>query len=229
MYRRAQKTLFGRVVLTAGVVMGVLALSVAGAHAAIILLQNWNVTQLDASDDAVQVKTGLDCDPTDPKKICVEWLPGSSHLSVTANGIDTFFYDISAIEGESVPHITSVTGNFSSWQFNFDGKVADGFVGKFDSQRSQGPGETSLSLVFTLNGPTEGLKDFAVHVRYTNGCSGWVSNREVNPGSQQSDVRCAGVKVPEPPTGTLFGFSIVGVALAAAGRNLRKRSPLAAA
>jgi hypothetical protein len=227
MHRRRHKILFGRVVLTAGVVMGVLALSAAGVHAAIILLRNWNITQLAASDDAVQVKTGLDCDPTDPKKICVEWLAGSPDLSVTAIGIDTFFYDRSAKDGESVPHITSVTGNFSSWQFNFDGKVADGFVGRFDSKRSEGSGEESLSLVFTLTGPTGDLKDFAVHVRYTNGCSGWVSNREVR--DSQSDVRCAGVKVPEPPTGTLFGFSIVGVALAAAGRNLRKRSPLAAA
>jgi hypothetical protein len=229
MDRRAQKTLFGRVVLTAGVVTGVLALSVAGAHAAIILLQNWNITQLAASDDAVRVRTGADCDPLDLRKICVEWLQGSSDLPVTAIGIDTFFYDISAIDGESVPRILSVTDNNSSWRFNFGGPVADGFVGRFDSKKSEGSGETSRSLVFTLTGPTGDLQDFAVHVRYTNGCSGWVSNRELNPGAQKSDVRCAGVKVPEPPTGTLFGFSIVGVALAAAGRNLRKRSALAAA
>jgi hypothetical protein len=66
-------------------------------------------------------------------------------------------------------------------------------------------------LVFTLAAVPANLNnwDFAAHVQYNDGCSGWVSDRtHPNPGSSDA---CGSASVPEPSAMILFGIGLVGV------------------
>lgn len=194
--------------------LAVLALGLIGsmttASAGVINLNNWNITQLDASDDFVQVKTGGDCAGIDT--ICVQWNEGAIVEGPNAQGIDQFFYDNDGRANDSTTlTISSISGNTDSWTFNFNGTQADGF-GNFDSRKSSGPSENSLSLVFTVPGSdlAANLDEFAVHVRYQNNCSGWASNRTNSGGT--SDASC-GALVPEPAPLGLMAIGILGLLL----------------
>jgi hypothetical protein len=90
----------------------------------------------------------------------------------------------------------------------------DGF-GSF-THRLHGPGDTGgivSALLFTLSGssvfPFSGSgAQFAAHVRYGNGCSGFASNAGAVNNSVGSNANCA-QSVPEPAS-----FLLLGVALA---------------
>jgi hypothetical protein len=198
-------TMIGVAVLALGLIGRVTPVS-----ATVYTLQNWNNTQLDASDDVVQVRTGVNCAGTDT--ICVVWDEGTIVEGPNAQGIDMFFYDNDGSANSSTAlTISSISGNTDTWSFNFNGTQADGF-GNFDSHKSSGPSENSLSLVFTIPGSdlAANLDEFAVHVRYLNNCSGFVSNR-TNSGPT-SDTNC-GVAVPEPAPLGIMAIGMLGLLL----------------
>ena len=82
--------------------LAVLALGLIGsvppATAGVINLNNWNNTQLDASDDFVQVKTGVDCAGTDT--ICVQWNEAQTLKARTRKGSTSFFMTMMAARTE---------------------------------------------------------------------------------------------------------------------------------
>jgi hypothetical protein len=194
--------------------LAVLALGLIGrvtpVSATVYTLSNWSNIELDASDDVVQVRTGVNCSGTDT--ICVVWSEGAIVEGPLAQGIDMFFYDNDGSANSSTTlTISGISGNTDTWSFNFNGTQADGF-GNFDSHKSSGASENSLSLVFTIPGSDSAanLDEFAVHVRYLNNCSGWASNR-TNSGPT-SDTNC-GVAVPEPAPLGLMAIGILGLLL----------------
>lgn len=126
------------------------------------------------------------------------------HNPVTnaALGIDHLYYDAPA------PPYLLLEVNEPGWAGNFDGMTADGF-GSFGSHKCANPaGRGGLScsapLVFTLAGdPTAGANtplELAVHLRFGDGCSGWVSNRarSETPGSDPGCHRLPDCPPPPP-------------------------------
>lgn len=182
------------------------------AHAALFTLNNWNDPFLDLSTDSVTVDVTTVGSNT---QLIVTWVAGNSGL--TAIGIDQFFYDSNTTCCSTAP--ASWTAPPPSEGFDSTGVfTADGF-GTFET-RGASPGGTLLTITFVLNGLASTLdsaSDFAVHVRYGNDCSGFVSGR--TDGTDGGTSPC-GV-VPEPGTLLLLGSGLLG--LGAFGLGFLKR------
>lgn len=195
-------------------------LLVASEPAQAVILSNWNVSELNTSGDNVTVDVGTNA--SGQVTLTVRWHEGAGPGGgdpLSALGIQQFFYNQSDT-------ILSVSGGFSDTsQWNFDGQEADGF-GNFSSRRSSDPGGTggiTSNLVFTINSSTPGsFTEFAGQVRYSGGCSGWVSNRTT--GSIGSDTNCAPSPVPEPASLLLVGTGLVATGLFARKRLARFRN-----
>lgn len=188
------------------------------ARAAIFTLDHWNTIELQTSLDTVTVVVGGDTSngfTCQSNQICVRWNDGAGTATPTVKAIITLAYD-DGNGGTSAPATTAEAGGSTAWVFNGSGN-ADGF-GRFDRNNDKGPGNETTAgtvnwLVFTLASIPSGVSnwDFAAHVQYNDGCSGWISSREhPRPGSNPN---CDPPSVPEPSTMALFGAGLIGLAL----------------
>lgn len=180
------------------------------------MLNNWNVNQLDASGDYVQLDVLYSGGDT---YLRLGWHEGDVNDSTpTAIGIDTVFYNCVNCTFSSQPGddtgsygglvgatVDSIGGTTRNWSGNYGGVTAGGGFGDFTSRANSDSGGTDgitnllfLQLFGTVSFTPNNLGSmFAVHVRYNNECSGWVSD---GPGGDNtSDVNCGGqTTVPEP-------------------------------
>lgn len=195
------------------------------SYAPAVMLDSWNVDELNASGDYVNLNWSYDDSTT---VVTLQWVAGANN-ELTALGIDKFYYNcdgclftgnpnddesgnLGGIIGVS-ENGTDVTGD---WSTHFGGQSADGF-GFFNSrgnQDSAGTGGIIEMLTFVLTGnvvwlPNDNEAKWAVHVRYGNDCSGWASdgNTTSNP---ESNANC--VAAPEPSSVALLGIGVLMLA-----------------
>lgn len=144
------------------------------------------------------------------------------------NGTNTFFQFSGITNGET-------SGLFSIQEFGLNG--TDTFVGATDPDGKQNPGithwkdagtktmdgfgsfadvasatdspdtDTILEFLDGDTAPTE----FAAHIKFNDGCTGFVSNVEGN-GSNDNNAGCSNGVVPEPSSLMLFGTGLLGIA-----------------
>lgn len=209
-----------RVIAVLGCALVVGLLGAGAADAAVFTLNNWNVTELDGSDDFVEVRTGTSS--TDgcgglglpsTTNLCFRWFEGPTVEGPGALGIDQFFYDSSSLP-QSAP--AEWTPPPTSEGCESGGHTADGFTGTFQTRCKSPGGTTGISswVGFTLPNLTglDDANDFAAHIRYGNDCSGFVSGRTLKEGSGSSEANCRGA-VPEPASLALLGTTLVGLAV----------------
>jgi hypothetical protein len=124
----------------------------------------------------------------------------SNTSGLTVIGLDSLGYNTSATLSSS----TDTSGTWVAGNAGFDGFGS--FTSEIANPGGTGGAPSQPSFSWTFNA-TPGT-DLAVHVRFSNGCSAFVSNRTTT--SAGADANC-GV-VPEPGTLALFGSGLVAIA-----------------
>ncbi len=185
------------------------------------LLDNWNVNELDASGDYVEINVSHDAGNT---FLAISWFENdTSDSSPTAIGIDTVFYncDLCSFSPRPGDDTGSFGGlldsNLGSWSGNFGGVTGGGGFGDFSSRHNADGGGTDgitntivLELLGDVSFSANSLGSiFDVHVRYDNGCSGWASDGPN--GGSDSDSNCGTTEVPEPSSIVLLLVGLIGV------------------
>lgn len=180
-----------------------------------ISLTNWNVTELNLSGDYVDVIIGTNGAGTNTT-LSIQWI-SVDPLPPSAIGIDKFGFN-------STVGIAS-NGCAAGWNCTGTDRTMDGF-GLFNKFEKDPGGTTGISgpVVFTLAGlatftPNDHNATFAAHVRYTDSCSGFVSDGTTTSGG--SDSICGSTKVPEPSSLLLLVSGILS--LGVIGRKFAKR------
>jgi len=168
-------------------------------------LNVWNDPILDASTDKVTVDVTTNAGIT---TLVFTWVSGNSGL--TAIGMDKIGYD-------STVGCCGV-GTTSGWgPFDSDGNPPSHNMNGFGSFLSVGakPAANDVLITLVLSGDASAALDspldFALHVRYGNDCSGFVSGRSHEPNGSTSG--CGSVQVPEPSSLLLLGSGLTGLGL----------------
>lgn len=191
-----------------GLVLGMLSVVIQNgpAYAVSYDLTNWNDPVLDASTDKVTVNVTTSSGVT---TLVFTWVSGNSGL--TAIGMDKIGYDSTV--GCCAAGTTAGWGPFDS-----DGIPPSHNMDGFGSFLSVGakPAANDLAITLVLAGNASaalnGAEDFAVHVRYGNDCSGFVSGRTTSTDSDGTSP-CGSTQVPEPTSLILLGSGLAGLGL----------------
>jgi hypothetical protein len=169
-------------------------------------LTNWNDPFLDASTDKVTVDVTTNAGIT---TLVFTWVSGNSAL--TAIGMDKIGYDSSVG--------CCGAGGTSGWgPFDSDGNPPSHNMNGFGSFLSVDakPAANDLIITLVLLGDASAIlnspEDFALHVRYGNDCSGFVSGRVHGP-NDSTKSGCGSVRVPEPSSLLLLGSGLTGLGL----------------
>jgi hypothetical protein len=165
-----------------------------------VTLTQWNTTELEAAGDTVTVNIS-------GNTISFTWNDGNG-VPPSATNLLTIAWsaDVVAQGGAASP-----TGDYTT--FDAD-QNADGF-GKFKvSVDDSNPSSKTLTVTFTFannfaNDNSLTAEDFALHVQYSNNCSGWVSGTNID---TSSNANCtASTVVPEPLTVFLGGTGLLAM------------------
>jgi len=176
------------------------------AEAYDVFLTQWNTNELEAAGDQVKVTIF-------GNTITFLWIDGDGIAPTATNLKELFWKNNVVAEGGSAG---TGTGDYTSIQdggTDAGGSQADGF-GKFrvkvadadePNNKTTGPLSFTFTNSFTDLGSTIlTAADFALHVQYTNSCSGFVGG--TNAGSS-SNGNCT--PIPEPITMFLGGTGLL--------------------
>jgi hypothetical protein len=155
---------------------------------------------------------------TDPAHTIITFNFLSDNVSNTALGIDMFAWgsaNFVPTDAASLPAGWGIDG--CSGAGNPPCQM-DGF-GAFDESIAS-PGGTDLNVTFMLTGVETNFDavsgaagEFALHIRYSNGCSAFVSDHPSN--DTDSNANCTIIRpVPEPGTLVLLGVAVAGIGYA---------------
>ena len=177
-------------------------------------MTQWNTTELNTAGDSIHVVVS-------GNTITFTWVDGNA-TGPSATNLQQVWWSTAvhtlAGLGTATGYTTSdPCGNQGP---NHDQCTADGF-GQFraegvDDDSSSGSRQTSITFTFdnSLDSTSFTAEDFALHVQYSNSCSGYVDG-SIDAGSINPNSNCT--PVPEPLTMFLGGTGLF--ALGYAGRK----------
>jgi hypothetical protein len=182
----------------------------------IVELDTWNESNIQDSGDLVEV---LVAEYGGNTALTFQWQEADTGDDLwTAIGLDTIYYNAEAL----VLMALDQDGNdvTSNWNLNFGGTNAAGFGSFLSRQNLDGGGTGGIdpeSVTFVLDrmvelSPNSVGANFAAHVRYGDGCSGWVSDGQLK-GNATDSGTCGATQVPEPGTLFLFGMGLAAIGL----------------